>query len=147
MMNTKYLEEIKAREQAATPGPWEYYDNGFDGLIVGPQREHIAGGEPAEGRLEDCPDVQFIVHARTDIPALLAKVERLKKENAVLKAELQDSHQDHVDDFMRLKTENATLKKALELSCRYHNFDDFGTVRAEMGFFIHQAQEQEANHE
>jgi len=43
----------------------------------------------------------------------------------------------------RLGKETATLKRALKLACRYHNFDDFGTIRSEMDFFIRQAQEQE----
>ena len=54
---------------------------------------------------------------KSDMEALLAEVERLTEDNIALKAELQDSHQDHIDDFMRLGTETATLKKALTRAC------------------------------
>lgn len=54
---------------------------------------------------------------KSDMEALLAEVERLTEDNIALKAELQDSHQDHIDDFMRLVTETATLKKALTRAC------------------------------
>ena len=61
---------------------------------------------------------------KSDMEALLAEVERLTEDNIALKAELQDSHQDHIDDFMRLKTEIATLGKALEMACE--QFKDEG---------------------
>ncbi|MGX8701536.1 hypothetical protein [Caproiciproducens sp.] len=73
---------------------------------------------------------------------LLAEVERLMKENTALKAELQDSHQDHVDDFIRLTTEKATLKRALELACAELNLSPVEKVFAP-DYFIRKAQEQE----
>jgi hypothetical protein len=86
---------IEARADAATKGPWDYYDNGFDGGVVSnlhrPEpSEHrgsdfggvhagwrydemICGGEPCEGRMEpDDPNAAFIAAARSDVPALCA---------------------------------------------------------------------------
>jgi hypothetical protein len=83
------IEEIKAREQAATPGPWvsifdlkgfTVYDmSGEKGVIIAKLRNSKCKYKQ--------PDADFISHARTDIPALLAEVERLTEENDVLKSE------------------------------------------------------------
>ena len=82
------LEAIRARAEAATPGPWAYVDNGFDGYIMSASEYLIVGGEPAEGRIEpDDPNADFIAHSREDIPALLAEVERQTAEIAAVTAE------------------------------------------------------------
>lgn len=75
------LDAIRARAEAATRGPWEW-DLGEDGK---PRRaraallsfsDHIfwcsALGWPTDA------DAEFISHARTDVPALIAEVERLR---------------------------------------------------------------------
>ncbi len=105
-MDQKYLAEIKAREQAATPGPWE--DDIAD-IWLGDR--HIA-------EVYSTSDTTFIAHARADIPALLAEVER------------QDQ-------------QIATLKKALDMACAELNLSDVEKVFAP-DYFIRQAQEQEA---
>jgi hypothetical protein len=58
-MTPERLAAIKAREAAATKGPW--YGWAFHGMIKA--------------------DRVFCAHAREDIPALLSEVERLEKEN------------------------------------------------------------------
>ena len=75
------------------------------------------------------------MNALADIPALLAEVERLTD------IEKEYLHYRRLSE--KLDQQIATLKGALVLACRYHNFDDFGTIRSEMDFFIRQAQEQE----
>ena len=82
------LDEIHARCEAATPGPWKYIDNGFDGMIKS-EEETICGGEPCEGRIEDGPDAQFIAHARDDIPYLLDRAEKAEAERNTYRAALQ----------------------------------------------------------
>ena len=76
-MTKEQLAEIKARAEAATPGPWEYIERkGFPTITSEGFRQSsepwfdISGDE----------DAIFCAHARTDIPALLAEVERLKTE-------------------------------------------------------------------
>lgn len=79
------LDAIKARVDAATPGPWWAWDRGVGW--------HIAIGEPTEGtwggpaRLLPASertdigreaDAEFIAAARQDVPALIAEVERLR---------------------------------------------------------------------
>lgn len=63
----KRLNEIEARANAATPGPWEW----------GPQDGWLGteGGVAVGwkwGTLTQEADGQFIAHARTDVPALVA---------------------------------------------------------------------------
>lgn len=67
------LEAIRKRAEAATEGPWEtaLLEDGWhvmhDGMIV------------AEMYRKEAEDAEFIAHARTDIPKLLAEIERLRK--------------------------------------------------------------------
>ena len=124
------IEEIKAREQAATKGPWE--DETTD-VWIGDR--HIA-------EVYSSPDTAFIAHARTDIPALIAEVERLTAENEKIGAQLDR----FVETDFKVGAENATLKKALELMYaenKSYNPDGMGNP----AWYIHQAQEQEGKHE
>lgn len=147
-MDAKYLAEIKVREQAATPGPWESGQYGAVCTTNGFKLCNVEGHNNAA----------FIAHARQDISALVAEVERLQA--AQLKAfnagydvqqkhldetvrqygaeidrlkierdtaialhkdcanELSNAHHNHTDDFMRLNAEISTLKRALELACQ-----------------------------
>lgn len=84
-MTTEELAAIKARCEAATPGPW--IAKRFDpyrsraaiyqtpaAQKVNPLRWQVA----AICREARAQDAEFIAHARADIPALLAEVERLR---------------------------------------------------------------------
>lgn len=94
------LEPIKARERAATKGPWKAKktaDGRCDGIV--PDYHNHAGEDCYDYARDDfkmCPatdeivttdsgvygpswpDAEFIAHARTDIPALIAEIERLR---------------------------------------------------------------------
>lgn len=96
-MDAKQLTEIKAREQAATPGPWEYE-------CFGRYEDHdecILKTETDECEISAKEDAEFIAHARTDIPALVAEVEQLQ--TAQLKAfnAGYDVQQKHLDETVR----------------------------------------------
>ena len=74
---TDRLDEIRARAEAATPGPWRELDAAY-GMIVhdtGPDSAQII--VLADSRFGG-PDSTFIAHAREDIPYLLAEIERLR---------------------------------------------------------------------
>lgn len=95
-MNDTKLLEIRARDVAATPGPWVNVGT----LLYGPvhveskhQNERVYIARFAEGSNRKDPeldggsanmpgdgegDASFCAHARTDIPALLAHIEELK---------------------------------------------------------------------
>lgn len=83
------LTPIKARLAAVSPIPWRYHDNGIDGVILDGSGFIVTGGESGEGRLEgDDPNTIFIAHAPTDMTALVAEVEGLRKTARNLKNEL-----------------------------------------------------------
>lgn len=74
------MEAIKARRDAASPGPWEakayrVYVGGDDSIIAACWRPW--GPVTGDGSIE--ADVAFIAAARQDVPALVAEVERLRE--------------------------------------------------------------------
>ena len=86
------LDAIRARAEAATPGPWEP-DTSVRGdcVVWGPDGQFLltqqaephwlpdANGAPRQVAFDvDRRDCEFIAHAREDIPALLAEIERLR---------------------------------------------------------------------
>lgn len=84
------LEAIKKRAEAATPGPWFFDANGDFGIstkadaagswtviVCGMLDEHDQIFEDTYP-IGTSFDGEFIAHAREDIPALIAEVERLQ---------------------------------------------------------------------
>ena len=65
------LEGIRAREKAATKGPWAFKIDGIIAKIILPSAEF------REFSHHDPPNAEFIAHARADIPHLLALVDDL----------------------------------------------------------------------
>lgn len=78
-MTDEELEAIRARAEAATPGPW-FVCSEHETEI---QRNEIGCGFQNGGLIADCciqaDDGRFIAHAREDIPALLAEIERIRR--------------------------------------------------------------------
>jgi len=80
MMTKTEIDEIRARCEAATPGPWAFFHNDYVNIY------HIQGDEKVDGEersitygLADVPwrnNAEFIAHAREDIPALLDTLEK-----------------------------------------------------------------------
>ena len=80
-MTREQLNAIRARVEAATPGPWEA-GTAFCcpdmGWIDGPKRMVCPVHESAKRtHTLDANDAEFVASAREDVPALLAEVERL----------------------------------------------------------------------
>jgi hypothetical protein len=88
------IEAVRARADAATEGPWLIWD-GFGPNVhgemgaarIGPELSHsraiFAGSHPGEGTISGtAADMEFIAHAREDVPALCAEVERLREVEA-----------------------------------------------------------------
>ena len=89
-MTNAELDEIEARANAATKGPW-FVGQAVPGLesVSRPDRRNIYCGDcsdvtsaAANIRIEDA---EFIAHARSDVPKLLAEVRRLQE---MLKAKI-----------------------------------------------------------
>lgn len=80
-MNTPDLDAIRARTNAATEGPWRtgsHPDLDFDEYV------HAPDGRGLARFFRRTADVTFTAHARTDIPNLLAEVDRLRGANTYL---------------------------------------------------------------
>lgn len=85
------LDAIRARCEAATPGPWGYRNHDKRYLLddttdvvgeVNPGKTSaaITVFSVASGALEDAA---FLAHARTDIPALLAYIDEMERLNGI----------------------------------------------------------------
>jgi len=92
-MDSKKLEEIKARVEAATQGPWEIYKDhlfsAFDRYGISTYFEWPVC--KAGGNLT-AQNAEFIAHAREDIPALVIEVERLQAIIEQLQQEIKDNN-------------------------------------------------------
>jgi hypothetical protein len=76
MSSVSPLDEIEARAEKATPGPW-VDGHGVSGGFVA----YHGGDEPEAVCINvGCDDGDFIAHARTDIPALLATLELAREQ-------------------------------------------------------------------
>ena len=76
------LEDIKARCEAAEPGPWVMRHEG-KGNVPEYRPAWKAGAFSDDGdTAQAIANEGFIAHAREDVPALVAEVERLQKQLA-----------------------------------------------------------------
>lgn len=90
-MDESRLSAIKARVSAATPGPWDAVNGSITDWNKGrpPTMEWVPrGAKPVDAAFSDA---DFIVHAREDVPDLVAEVERL---HAMLPAALAQARRE-----------------------------------------------------
>ena len=73
MLTPDELAAMREREQAATPGPWLVKGDELVPVVVlrDPRCHFVRMGGV------DLPDMEFIAHAREDIPRLLARIDEL----------------------------------------------------------------------
>lgn len=95
-MTEQELAEIQERCAEASPGPWkpDAYDMGPDNysLSVLDSKGLVILEVPSTSSLDES-NLLFVAHARTDVPALLAEIARLKAENARLREALALRHE------------------------------------------------------
>jgi hypothetical protein len=78
------LAAMKARLDAATPGPWTSLFEGRDHwggdsfIQTATQDIYLSAEDYAGGGGHFCADLDFIAHARQDMPRLIAEIERLR---------------------------------------------------------------------
>ncbi len=149
-MDAKYLAEIEARCEAATPGPWKPIEKGntvpshavFVPSIDGSVPVNICSGiSPKTG------NAAFISHSRADIPALLAEVERLNAYESIdLLPEQIEAMQGHnialIEENAAKDQQIATLERALELAVEDRTSNP-KAIKKLVELHIQQAQEQE----
>jgi hypothetical protein len=90
-------EAIKRRCEAASPGPWEWVGSDLEksppqwGVVIEAPQDSCStyGCCGGHGTNVSLADQDFIAHARTDIPDLLAAVEALQAENKRMRKALK----------------------------------------------------------
>lgn len=116
-MNAEQLNAIKERAAKATPGQWlvRKHTNGTIDVISVETTEHHEYLSRIElGELEDA---EFIAHAREDVPALVAEVERLTTVKHRLNSEIEIYRKQYEGAQIQLnesEVDNERLRKALE---------------------------------
>lgn len=118
------IDAIKARCEAATPGPWKIKENCAGSFVVHGEKESESYFAWMCSRTEPPADFEFIAHARRDIPYLLELVESQAAEIA------------------ELREKNAGLALALMFECKPNDDclgdDEWGAIKAKV--FALQAQ-------
>ena len=119
-MTEERFAEIRARAEAATPGPWVDRLRDFEGVDGYGLESHPtveANGKTVcifyEREIDDendDADAAFIAAAREDVPALLAEVERLRAKNA-RQEEVIWFFSEAVKDFARYEVKLGTPKE------------------------------------
>lgn len=92
-MSEQRLAEILARVEAAAPGPWESDGAEFYGTLAGVLMIDLWVGETLD--IDDLPQSEanaaFVAAARTDVPELVAEVQRLREERHSTNEALSDA--------------------------------------------------------
>jgi hypothetical protein len=144
------LDAIRARAEAATPGPWLHGDEYEPGNLY----EHEVLMSEDLPVIEMDSDVQgsanaaFVAHARTDVPDLLAEIERLRAE-----ADERDAYLGTVVD--EVETTNARLlaerdQARAELAALRGSGEwiyaewEYGFTNTNTGEFVHHGDEYQA---
>lgn len=132
-MNKEQLDAIKERANKATEGPWKIFEDSEvkAGCQIGTAWDHPQAKGPVGivnlatsvtgGEIKNCvyiqsDDARFIAHARQDVPALVAEVERLRERVALdffRCGETTTAFAESVEENKRLRDENKKLQKAM----------------------------------
>lgn len=115
-MTPEQLQAIKERVEKATVGPWRL--DLWDGLLIsGFTKRVVLKGGQGKAIKAASEDINFIAHAREDVPVLVAEVERLQQEKEALEFQLKVSinHAETVAEELEVEVaENERLREALE---------------------------------
>lgn len=118
-MTEEQLRQIRERCDNATAGPWFNFGDWMIHTVVDVEHNGIPSQKTIGTVRKENAD--FIASSRTDIPALLAEVERLQ-------------------------AENSTLKKALELACESIAGEmPYGEANGYYEYYIKKAKEESEN--
>lgn len=122
---TERLDEVEARAEAATDGPWVNYSPNpkviREQAIYSEWLEDIPEAKSSEiAALMTPPDAEFIAHARTDLPDLLAVVKRVlawadhMEQSAEALYESSEGDDDLVNQAETLRCDARYVRKVVE---------------------------------
>jgi hypothetical protein len=131
MMDDKRLQEIKARAEAATPGEWECRIDVGNRFYVSAPSYGVRDFCCLSGGFERREDAELTAHARTDIPDLIAEVERLRAELEAARGDMR-ALSDEYKFCNMCKYHNGegvdTCSHPLRFSCDAENFYEWRGV-------------------
>ena len=108
-MNEQRLQEIKERAEKAMSAPWH----------TNSKNEILIEDDGRLGKMIRRYEAEFIVHAREDVPALVAEIERLQNTIA-----LHEVNKRNLDAMIEHKdAEIERLRKALEFYADKENWE------------------------
>jgi hypothetical protein len=110
------IEQIQARAEAADSEPWFLSDldtacEDHKPVIARLDASVITRHEPSHPPTRSSPNAQFFLHARTDIPALLAAIDKLTRD-------LNDAVDAHIKITAAMRCGGRTPEKALDTMLR-----------------------------
>jgi hypothetical protein len=144
-LSEQQLAEIRARAEAATEGPWDPCPGMSPTFYGNIQGEYLRGvGDIAFGVGEQAEaDLAFVLHAREDVPALLAEVDRLRAERAETNASLDNAVKTIREQRDRItKLENALAATGRSLSSFIFDSSDPGADALGAQWLYHQVMPQ-----
>ena len=116
-MDQQRLAEILARAEEAAPGPWESDGAEIYGTLAGVLRIDLWVGETLN--IDDLPqanaNASFIAAARSDVPDLVAEVQRLWAERHSTNEALDDAVRENAKLRARVAELEQTLERRTEL--------------------------------
>ena len=124
-MTDEELDEIEKRANAATPGPWYSGRDPSNDEIIYDFDPWTDANACQIGEIRHIEDIDFISHAREDVPSLIAEVRQLKAYSETLKASLTDMHIElgaAKQTIAQIDSELMQLKAKLEVIKTYKNF-------------------------
>lgn len=133
-MNQMRIDEIRARCEAATPGPWRILSAGDDRIIVSRDNTLAITCTRNQERNAD-----IIAHARQDIPDLLAALEEAEKDHRISRellvfatareTELADRANELLRDRNRLTARVEALEADIDQRQKYQQLCDSNTLK------------------
>lgn len=116
-MTEERLAAIKARAEAATPGPWHHVLAAIVGTTPCPDDDNTTCicNTDWGNSTNIQPNAAFIAHAREDVPALLEEVERLRAREEWLAGQVA-VHSEHYG-------ETPFCIMPSEYKCKWNNID------------------------
>ena len=133
-LTTQQLDDIDARANAATPGPWEEhteYGPHFYAYLRGPYLRGVGTLNFGDGE-DAAADREFVAHAPEDVRALLAEIRWLRSELTAHRADVLGEvavELEGIDFHPNAKVTASDLCRMLAHRFRRHALDGLDAAR------------------